>query len=187
MDKIRRKSLYITLCTSYYMKVVKDSMVLINLAKTILLENSCDYFKMVMIPNSVFEETVIVGKKKGFEDALIIEKLIKNKKIIVKQIKDKNLLKMTYEFNIYGGEAESLALYKQEKANLLISDDYNLRKKKDLVNANIIGSLAVILKLRENKKIDKNKFVNSIEKMRKIGWFSNSVLDKVLMEGEKYG
>jgi len=34
---------------------------------------------------------------------------------------------------------------------------------------------------------DKNKFVSSINKMREIGWFSNAVLDKVLMEGEKYG
>lgn len=169
------------------MKAVKDSMILINLAKITVLEKSCDYFKKVMIPELVFSETVIAGKEKGLNDALIIESLIKNKKIEVKKVKDKNLIKMANEFNIYGGEAESLALYKQEKADLLISDDYNLIKKKEIINAKIIGSLAVILKLKEMKKIDKTKFVNSIDKMREIGWFSNAVLDKVLMEGEKYG
>lgn len=78
-------------------------------------------------------------------------------------------------------------LYKQENADLLISDDNNLRKKKEIINAKILGSLGVILKLRKEKKLDKNKFVNSIDKMREIGWFSNAILDKVLMEGEKYG
>ncbi len=169
------------------MKVVKDSMVLINLAKITILEKSCDYFKKVMIPELVFNEVVTTGKKKGMNDALIVENLVKNKKIEVKKIKNKDLIKTVNEFNIYEGEAEALALYKQEKADFLISDDDNLRKKKDIINAEIIGSLAVILKLRKNKKIDKKKFIGSIDKMREIGWFSNSVIDKILMEGEKYG
>ena len=50
-----------------------------------------------------------------------------------------------------------------------------------------IDDLAVILKLREKKRIDRNKFISSINKMREIGWFNNAILDKVLMEGEKYG
>ncbi|MEK6948026.1 MAG: hypothetical protein AABX19_02170 [Nanoarchaeota archaeon] len=169
------------------MKVVKDSMVLINLAKITLLETSCNFFKVVLIPKMVFEEVVTAGKNKGSDEVIIIENLIKNKKIKVKEIKDKEVTKMVNEFNIYGGEAEALILYKQEKCDLLISDDFNLRKKKDLVNARIIGSLAVLLKLRQSKKIDKNKFENCINKMREIGWFSSSVIDKVLLDGEKYG
>ncbi len=169
------------------MKVVKDSMVLINLAKITILEKSCDYFKKVIIPELVFNEVVTAGKKKGMNDAIIVENLVKNKKIEVKKIKNKDLIKTVNEFNIYEGEAEALALYKQEKANFLISDDDNLRKKKSIINAEIIGSLAVILKLRKNKKIDKKKFISSIDKMREIGWFSNSVIDKILIEGEKYG
>ena len=173
------------MCTIYNMKIVKDAMILINLAKITILELSCNYFKNVIIPEEVFNETVIAGKKKGKEDALLIEKLIKNEKIQVKKIKDKNLLNMAHEFNIHGGEAERFVLYKQEKADLLISDDYNLRKKEDLIGVKIIGSLAVLLKLKQNKIIDKMKFISSIDKMREIGWFSNAVLDKLLIEGEK--
>lgn len=99
---------------------------------------------------------------------------------------DTAFLKMIHEFNINGGEAESLALYKQENADVLVSDDDNLRRKKNLVQAHIIGSLGILLKLREAKRIDGIKFKSSIERMRKIGWFSNSVLDKVLMDGERY-
>ncbi len=162
-------------------------MVLINLAKITILEKSCDYFKNVIISPEVFDETVGMGKKKGFEDALIIESIIKNKKIQIKEIKNKKQIKMINQFNIYHGEAESLILYKQEKTDFLISDDSNLRKKKEIINANIIGSLSVILKLKKENKITKDKFTESIEKMRKIGWFSNAILDKVRMEGEKHG
>ena len=169
------------------MKVVKDSMILINLAKITLLEASCDYFSKVIISKGIFEESVIDGKNKGMEDALLIESVIKKGKIEVKNLRDKKLIKMINQFNIYGGEAESLALYLQEKGDLLISDDYNLRKKKESVNAKIIGSLSVILRLRKNNKIGKEKFLMSVNKMREIGWFSSSILDKVTIEGEKYG
>ena len=166
------------------MKVVKDAMVLIHLAKITLLEKSCDYFKTVMIPFLVVEEAVTEGKRLGYDDALLIERIIVGKKIIVKTVSDMKLLELAYQFNIGGGEAEAFALYKQEKADVLISDDYNLRKRKDSMNVAVIGSLAVLLKLRKDKKIDQNKFRSSINTMREIGWFSNAILDKVLMEGE---
>ncbi|MBI2672200.1 hypothetical protein HYX16_04665 [Candidatus Woesearchaeota archaeon] len=168
------------------MRVVKDAMVLINLAKTTIIAASCNYFKEVFISKKVFEEAVSAGKAKNMPDAYIIEDLVKNEKIKVEAVKNEKYLKMINEFNIYGGEAESLALYNEKKLDLLISDDDNLRKKKEIFNAKIIGSLAVILKLRQSNNINKNKFMDIIKKMREIGWFSNSVLDKVLLEGEKY-
>ena len=87
---------------------------------------------------------------------------------------------------MYGGEAESVALYKQEKAELLMTDDDNVRKKKDILNIKVIGSLGILLKLRKENVIDRNKFSSALEQFRKIGWFSSSILDKVHMEGEKY-
>ncbi len=166
------------------MKVVKDAMVLINLAKTTTLEKSCDYFENVFIAEEVFKEAVILGKQKGMADAILIENLVKQNKIKVKKVKNRNSIKLSNELNIYGGEAESLIIYKEENADFLISDDDNLRKKKYLVNANIIGSLAVLLKLRKTKKIGKEKFLTAIQTIRRIGWFSSSIIDRVLMEGE---
>ncbi len=168
------------------MKAIKDAMVLIHLAKITLLEKSCDYFKNVLIPPAIFEETVTAGKKTGLPDAFVIEKIIENKKIIVREIKDKNLLNFSYNYNIHGGEAEAVALYTQEKADYLVSDDDNVRRKKELIEANIIGSLAVLLRLRETKMITKEKFIEALEKLREIGWFSPVLLDKVLLEGEEY-
>lgn len=169
------------------MIVIKDAMVLIHLAKMTLLETCCVCFTKTLIAEAVFSEAVIEGKKKEMEDSYLIEKMIREGKIHIKKVHDKEFLRIVHEHNIYGGEAESLALYKQEHADFLITDDDNVRRKKDIFQVRVIGSLGVLLKLREMKRIDQIKFENSVERMRTIGWFSTSVLDKVLMEGENYG
>jgi len=167
------------------MLIVNDAMVLIHLAKITLLEKSCDFFGDVLIPELVFDETVKAGKEKGFEDAMIIEKIIKEKKIKVKKVKKKDFIKKLNNFNVFGGEAESVALYWQEQADLIACDDDNVRKKKELLEINLIGTPSVILALYKSKKIQSEKAIQSLNKLRKIGWFSNEVLDRVLLEVRK--
>lgn len=162
--------------------LVKDSMVLIRLAKMSLLEKSCDFFGKVIIPQRVFEETVKAGKEKGFADAFLIEKNINGKKITVMGVKKGELIRRANEFNIFGGEAEAVALYWQEKANILASDDDNVRSKKDALEINLIGTPAILLALYNKKTIDSTKAQQAIQTLRKIGWFSNHVLDKISEE-----
>ncbi|HLC79378.1 MAG TPA: hypothetical protein VJG83_03015 [archaeon] len=166
------------------MLVIKDSMVLIHLAKITLLETACSYFGKVEIPQAVFNETVEKGEEKGHADATLIANVIKNAGIKVKKVKPE-LIKKANDFNIYGGEAEALALYWQEKANLLATDDDNVRGKKDLLNLRLIGTPAIILMLFNSKKIDSKKAKQSTAKLRKIGWFSGEVTDYILREVEK--
>jgi len=161
--------------------IVKDAMVVIHLAKITLLEKSCEHFKPALIPEEVHRE-ILEGGKKGYEDAQIIQELIKAGKVSVKHVRDKKLLKRAKEFNVQRGEAESLALYWQEKAEYLASDDDNLRKKSTLLNLKLIGTPAIILKLYRDKLIDNSKLQESLQVLRKIGWFSNAVIDTIFME-----
>jgi len=163
--------------------IVKDSMVLIHLAKITLLEKSCKYFQRTIIPKRVFDE-VTKCKEKNFVDIKIIIDLVERNKIEVIEIKNKKNLEKINEFNIQGGEAEAVALYWQENADYLATDDDNIRKKNLLLNINLIGTPVIILKLYKEKMIDKNKFVESINKLKKIGWFNNAILDKILMEAK---
>jgi predicted nucleic acid-binding protein len=163
--------------------IIKDSMILIHLAKITLLEKSCDYFRNVIIPQMVYDEAVGAGA--GRLDAKIISSLIEKKKINVKKIKNNKLIKQANQYNIQGGEAEALALYWEENADFLATDDDNVRKKKIILNINMIGTPAIILKLYKENMIDKKKLEGSVTELRKIGWFSNSVLDKILLEGLK--
>ncbi len=161
--------------------IVKDTMVVIHLAKVTLLEKCCEYFKPVVIPEEVREE-ILAGSKKGYEDVKIVEELIKKGRLSVKSVRSKNLLKQAEQFNVQKGEAAALALYWQEKANYLASDDDNLRKKSILLNLKLIGTPAIILKLYQEKLISQDKLWESVQVLRKIGWFSNPVMDKILME-----
>lgn len=163
------------------MIVIKDAMVMIHLAKITLLEYSCNYFNKVIIPEKVYEE-IITGENKGYIDIKITKELIRKNKIIIKKIKNKKFLDRAKEFNIQRGEAECIALYWQEKADYFATDDDNVRNKSLMLNIIIIGTPSIILKLYKEKIIDKEKTLLSINELRKIGWFSNSILDKILME-----
>ena len=163
--------------------IVKDSMVVIHLAKITLLEASCERFKPVVVPEEVYRE-ILKGKKKGYEDVPVIEGLIAAGSLSVRSVRDKKLLKKSAQFNVQGGEAEALALYWQEKADYLASDDDSLRKKAVLLDLRLIGTPAIILKLYQERRIEKSKLQSSLQALRRIGWFSNAVIDRILLEAK---
>ncbi len=161
--------------------MINDAMVVIHLAKITLLEASCGYFKPALIPEAVRQE-ILAGKKKGYEDVAIIEELLKAGTLGVRRVKDQMLLKRAEAFNVQRGEAEAVALYWQERADYLASDDDNLRKRGTLLNVRLIGTPAIVLTLYREKLISKDKLIGSLQVLRKIGWFSNAVIDKTVME-----
>ena len=171
------------MCTMYYMLLIKDSMVLIHLAKIALLEESCEYFKDVIIPPLVFKE--VTRSKDKHPDAQLIEEFVKKGEINVREIKKKEYIRKARALNIQKGEAEAVALYWQEKANALATDDDNVRKKKELLRIKLIGTPSIIITLYRKCKIKKEKTIKSIKQLKKIGWFSSAIIDSMLMEVEK--
>lgn len=135
----------------------------------------------MLIPDEVSKE-LRAGRQRGYEDAIVAEDLIKAGKLRVKRVHDKALLKKAEEFNVHGGEAEALALYWQEGADYLATDDDNVRKKAVLLSLKVIGTPAMILTLFKAKVISKEKFIESTQGLRKIGWFSSAVIDTMLRE-----
>ncbi|MBI2452168.1 hypothetical protein HYV50_03770 [Candidatus Pacearchaeota archaeon] len=165
--------------------IVKDSMVLIHLAKITLLEKSCEYFKEVVISQTIYQE-IIKGEQKGYGDASLIKELVNKKKIKIKRIKDDKNLEKAEQYNIKGGEAEAVALYWQEKADYLATDDDNVRRKGLILKISIIGTPAIMISLYKSNRMSKEKYISSIEELRKIGWFSSQVIDKMKMGVERW-
>jgi predicted nucleic acid-binding protein len=122
------------------MIIVKDSMILIHMAKMRILIDSCRYFGDVLIPTKVYEETVINGKEKGHPDALIIEQAITSDLIKIREIEDKKKVDNLRIFGLHLGEAEAVALYFQVKAQFLASDDDTCRRNRIILGINIIGT-----------------------------------------------
>ncbi len=162
------------------MLLVKDAMVLIHLAKITLLEASCECFGRIAIPGLVYDE---VMEGKGHADAELIRSLVSGGKISVRKA-ERELIKRAELFGIFGGEAEAVALYWEEKADLLATDDDNVRKKQEMLDLRLIGTPAIMVQLYRRKKITRDKFKSSVLALRKIGWFSSSIFDKLLMEAE---
>lgn len=157
-------------------------MVLIHLAKISLLESSCDYFGKVIIPQAVFAETIEAGKRKDAQDAFLIEEVVRKGSIQVRNVLKKNLVEKANQFNIFGGEAEAVALCWQEEAKFLATDDDNVRSKKAILGAKLIGTPAIILALHKKKFIGAEKTKEALGRLRKIGWFSSEIIDRALME-----
>jgi predicted nucleic acid-binding protein len=163
------------------MLVVKDSMVLIHLAKLSLLERACQMLKGVIIPMQVKNEF-----EGGIgDDVVVIKNLMSCNKIKVVNVSDVSLIKKANQFNIQGGEAEALALYWQENADLFATDDDNVRKKRMILNLNLIGTPAIMLKLHAKGMVEKSKMLDSISELSKIGWFSTAVIDIMMNEVKK--
>lgn len=167
--------------TLYNMLIIKDAMVLIHLAKTSTLKESCDYFQDIIIPEKVKQEVI----KEEYPETIIIKELITKNKIQIKAVENKNYLKKAYELNIFRGEAEVVALAWELDADAIATDDDNVRKKREIIHLRIIGTPAILLTLFEQKKITKEKLYLAIRKMKEIGWFSSTIWDKIKMEVEK--
>lgn len=169
------------------MIIVKDSMVLIHLSKSTLLEKSCELFGEVFVPRLVYDEVVVEGRKKSYEDSEIVDEAVESGLISVEKVEEEELIDRANKFNIQSGEAEALALYWQEEADFLVTDDDNVRSKREILELSLIGTPVILLKLYTEGFIGKKKFKESSEALRDIGWFSNFVIDKVLERGEKNG
>jgi predicted nucleic acid-binding protein len=167
------------------MLIIKDSMILIHLAKMQILTDSCRHFGNVLIPKKVYEETVINGKNKGHPDSLIIEQTVANNLIKIKGVKNKKKVDDLRIFGLHLGEAEAIALYFQEKAQLLATDDDTCRKNRIILGINIIGSPAIVIMLFRNSLITRNKALDCISSLETIGWFDIEVINEMKQQIEK--
>jgi predicted nucleic acid-binding protein len=119
--------------------VVCNSSTLIALARIGHLDILEKEVKSLLIPSAVYEEVVIKGLEKPgaveVREAKWIEK---------KDVYDRELV-MIFNTMLDLGESEAIVLAKEVKADLLIIDDEEARKKAILEGLNVIGQLAFLI------------------------------------------
>ncbi|MCW3998623.1 MAG: hypothetical protein NWE93_00095 [Candidatus Bathyarchaeota archaeon] len=167
------------------MLAVKDSMILIHLAKGGVLREACEMFGQVIIPPSVHAEVVERGIKAQYPDAFVVQKLEKEGVIKVVKVTDEKLLGELKKYGLHSGELEAVTLYIQKKANVIASNDDKVRQLRLILNLNLISSLEIIFILAKNKIITKSRAIRCLRELKKIGWFSNNVVESIMMEVEK--
>jgi len=102
-------------------------------------------FKKVIIGPAVFNETVILGKFKGFKDAFLIESAVGD---IISMVQPSDVMKKNmrrYEAMGLGpGEAEAIAIAKDKSLSVII-DETAARSIAGSEGVRYLGSLGILL------------------------------------------
>jgi len=153
------------------MIIISDSSSLILLEKSELLNKLTEKTKII-IPNKVYEEVVKEGLRKNYTDAIKINNLVKNKRVIVKKIKKLR----DFPITLGEGEKEALELYYQEKARAIIVDDKKALNVCKAMNIPYITVHIVLMDMLKEKMINKQQALDSLKILDREGRYSSDII-----------
>ncbi|MBS3095569.1 hypothetical protein J4231_02735 [Candidatus Woesearchaeota archaeon] len=166
------------------MAVIADACSVILLAKSTVLEELAKW-KQVIITKSVHRE-VIEGKEKMFFDALLTEKLIKERRILVDNSNVERLAqKLRDDFGLGDGEAESIALSSNMKDKIILTDNRQGRKVAKVYNLSLVGSIDVVVALFKADRINEEKANSALRALKRFGWFEDYLIEQAFQEVQK--
>ena len=143
--------------------IVFDSDGLIKLIKAGILEKVIEYF-ICSITKEVYDETVVKGMERFYDDAFQIDGLIKKGKIMVKNIENSekatNILKGS---SLGRGETSSLHLYFNLNAEAIISDDRAFLSVLQQNNVAFITPADLIVRSFELRILSKDESLNALD------------------------
>lgn len=161
--------------------VVADASSLILLEKIKLLDTLLQHEIRVTIPKEVQKEAVEKGRIKRAPDAFALEEKIKQGRISVKEVHGKKQVKnLMTTFKLEAGEAEAIALFQQEKADLLTTDDRFAINACRALNIPISGSTSFVTSSFEKGLISKNQGMQMIETLAKEGRYKDEIIFQAL-------
>ena len=160
--------------------VITDSTILIILVKVNLIEELLKLYGNILIPEEIFNEVVIKGKKNMKDDAIYIEKRIQEGLIKIHSIKDTNHKeKLIKDFNIHDGEAECIVLYFEKKADILGTDDRKTRNICKIFNIPNFSCLSFVLFCLNKNIFTENQALIKLDKINEIGWYKKNLILQV--------
>ncbi len=86
------------------------------------------------------------------------------------------------------GEAEAIALAKQERINLFFTDDWYAREAADHLNIETHGTLAIVLRAYREKMIKEKRALDTLEKLLKNSslFITNKIIKEAKEEVKKF-
>lgn len=154
--------------------LVSNTSTLVLLAKIGCLEDFIGISPTIEIPSQVKREALF---DKDSYYAKLIHKLITEKKIKVILANNDKIDKVMGNFNLDEGEAATYILFNEKKHNVILTDDGELIKLCKLENVEFICAMAVVIRLYEKKKLNKQKAVEKLEELNKIGRYSKELYE----------
>jgi len=118
----------------------------------------------------VVKEVVDKGKKLGAPDAFIVEQMIEESIIKVKEPKEVELIDRLMRIsNLHGAEAQVLALAKEMDGTAII-DEGIARQIARIYNIEAHGTVYLLLRLVYRGRLSRDEARKAIERMISAGW-----------------
>ncbi len=156
--------------------LVFDATPLIYLAKAEVLNLLSELDEEKIIPQSVYDEVVEEGKKKGFPDARKIEKLIDDEVFeVVTSHRGELYDKLVDNSFISKADIDVLEIANQDDGIALMDEDYS-RSIAEVEGIECRGSVYLVFRLVRQGFIDKDEAVKTIDKMIEEGWYCSTEL-----------
>ena len=158
-------------------EMVMDACTAILLAKATVLETASNTYEINMT-DYVFAE-IMEGKPKMFQDALLVERLNKEKKIAVIKYDNGQISKIGKDFNMAKGEASTVAAGIKNNC-AIATDNKQGRKAAQTTNMPLVGSIEIVVSLFGKNKISREKAVTALKTLQEEGWFDNYLIEKAM-------
>jgi predicted nucleic acid-binding protein len=164
-------------------RLVSNATPLIYLAKAGQLSLLQSIIKQVFIPEAVYREVVIEGKRLGEKDAFRVERAIKQGWVIVQGIK----VSYPVEITVHPGEAEVISLAKEKGIEAVLIDDAKARAASEMAGLKPVGTLWLILKAVKNQLLNFDQFLSILEDIVQAGFYlKEDVYLKVVRQAREY-
>ena len=140
-----------------------------------------------IIPQEVYNEAVIKGKKVKSKDSYLIENKINKNIIKVKKVKDKKRVnKIINEFGLAKGETEAIVLFLEERADILAIDDHKAINVCKIYKIPFMTALTFVINAFNTKLIMENEAKEMIQDLGVYGRYKDELIYKALSYiGEK--
>ena len=160
--------------------IVSDASTLISLQKIALLDKLVKNFNFI-IPPEVYNESVIKGKNVKSRDAYLIEDKINKNLIKLKKIKDEKRIEyIIKEFGLGKGETEAIALFLQENADILATDDHKAINLCKVYKIQFMTALTFVISAFDIKIVNENKAKEMIKDLSIYGRYKDELIYKAL-------
>ena len=160
--------------------IISDASTLILLQKIELLDKLVKNFEFI-IPEEVYNESVIRGKEKKFSDSYQIQDKIEKSLIKIKKIKDRHKAdRIINDFGIAEGETEAIVLFLELKADILATDDHKSINVCKAYKIPFMTALTLVLDSYIGKYVTKNDAKKMIEGLGIFGRYKDELIYKAL-------
>lgn len=151
---------------------VSNTSTFVLLAKAGCLEQFIEISPVIEIPAQVRKEALF--DRQSYY-AKLIERLIDEKKIKVVPVAKAKITKIMSEFHFDEGEAAAYALFDAKRHRAILTDDGELIKLCKLEKVPFVCAMAIVIRLFEKKSLSKMDALDKLEKLHKIGRYTEEL------------